>query len=338
MKTPNLIQHLRNHLNPLALAGAVLASAGVAQAGDLIVLDGTACTAKNELRPPANVTNGSGMTGTGPTATHAGNDPDQCWLSHLGLPQWFRVDLGATYSVENMLVWNGETGVGNIGDHGPNEGPYRGVKQADIYYSTDPTAPGNNFSDAKWTLLGTAGAREFAMRPNTTASFTYTDNITLGVEARVIGFDIKTNWGDYNHVASFAELEFFKASGGGGTTYASWASANGISANPSDDSNNDGVTNGVAYFMNKTGLATNPAINGTTQQVTWPNGGNIPSGQYGTQFVVQISSDLQTWTDVTAIQLDSNTDAVVSPPSDGSLSYTLTGASPRFVRLKVTPN
>jgi len=129
------------------------------------------------------------------------------------------------------------------------------------------------------------------------------------------------------------------ATGAAGTTYASWASANGISANPSDDSNNDGVTNGVAYFMNVTGLATNPAINGTTKQVTWPNGGNIPSGQYGTQFVVQISSDLQTWTDVPVGNLDTNSDYSAGPPAvDGSLSYTLTGASPSFARLKVTPN
>jgi hypothetical protein len=64
----------------------------------------------------------------------------------------------------------------------------------------------------------------------------------------------------------------------------------------------------------------------------------IPSDQYGTQFVVQTSSDLQTWADVPVENLDANTDAVVSPPSDGSLSCILKDPSPRFVRLKVTPN
>ncbi|MCX6878028.1 MAG: autotransporter-associated beta strand repeat-containing protein [Verrucomicrobia bacterium] len=114
--------------------------------------------------------------------------------------------------------------------------------------------------------------------------------------------------------------------------YASWASANGISANPSDDSNNDGVTNGVAYFMNVTGLSTNPAINGTTKKVTWPNGGNIANSEYGAdkQFVVQTSSDLQTWTNVAAGAVD------LTNPNE--VSYTLTGASPSFARLKVTPN
>ncbi|MCX6867778.1 MAG: hypothetical protein NTV46_16480 [Verrucomicrobia bacterium] len=118
----------------------------------------------------------------------------------------------------------------------------------------------------------------------------------------------------------------------GAAGYATWAGANGISPNPSDDTNNDGVANGVAYFMNATGLATNPGINGTTKQVTWPNGGKINSDQYGTQFVVQISSNLQTWTDVPATG-DPNLSNL-----SGSVSYTLTGASPSFARLKVTPN
>ena len=123
--------------------------------------------------------------------------------------------------------------------------------------------------------------------------------------------------------------------------YTSWAATNAGGQEASQDSNNDGVANGVAYFMNATGLATNPAINGTTKKVTWPNGGKIPSDQYGIQFVVQTSSDLQTWADVPATGDPNliNTNYSAGPPAvDGELSYTLTGTSPRFVRLKVTPN
>ncbi len=118
--------------------------------------------------------------------------------------------------------------------------------------------------------------------------------------------------------------------------YGTWAAANSISLIPSEDTNNDGVANGVAYFMNKTGLATNPDIDGTGK-VTWPNGGNIPSSAYGTQFVVQTSSDLQTWTDV--VGTGPSADPKLSNQSD-SVSYTLTltDPGPRFVRLKVTPN
>ncbi len=122
------------------------------------------------------------------------------------------------------------------------------------------------------------------------------------------------------------------------SAYVTWATTN-VGGEPSDqDFNKDSVVNGVAFFMNKTGIATNPVLNGTTLKVTWPNGGNLPSSAYGTEFVVQTSSNLLTWDDVPVGELDSNTEYSAGPPAvDGELSYTLTGPSPRFVRLKVTP-
>jgi hypothetical protein len=45
--------------------------------------------------------------------------------------------------------------------------------------------------------------------------------------------------------------------------------------------------------------------------------------------VVQTSTDLVTWEDVSEGNLDTN---------DGSLSYIVTGEGKQFVRLKVTPN
>lgn len=113
--------------------------------------------------------------------------------------------------------------------------------------------------------------------------------------------------------------------------YTVWASTNAGGGLPDGDSNNDGVQNGVAYFMNATGIATNPALNATTRTVTWTNGGNIPYSDYGNQFVVQTSDDLVTWTDVLLF------DPQLTNTS-GSVSYTFTGTAPHFVRLKVTPN
>jgi len=114
------------------IAGLVFA--GSAQAG-LIDLDGTATTVSGatypSLRPGANVTNGSGMTGSGATGTHTGDDPDQGWLSNLSGDVWLTVNFGATYDVETMYVWNGESGVAVSG---PEEGFSRGVATADIYY------------------------------------------------------------------------------------------------------------------------------------------------------------------------------------------------------------
>ena len=113
--------------------------------------------------------------------------------------------------------------------------------------------------------------------------------------------------------------------------YTVWASTNAGGGLPEGDSNNDGVKNGIAYFMNATGIATNPALDATTRTVAWPNGGIILSSEYGTQFVVQTSNDLVIWTDV-----------LLSDPqltnTSGSVSYTFTGTAPHFARLKVTPN
>ena len=66
--------------------------------------------------------------------------------------------------------------------------------------------------------------------------------------------------------------------------------------------------------------------------MTWTNGGNIPSTAYGTQFVVQTSPDLVTWTPV------AGTDPKLGNTA-GSVSYTLPpGAGKTFVRLVVMPN
>jgi autotransporter-associated beta strand protein len=120
---------------------------------------------------------------------------------------------------------------------------------------------------------------------------------------------------------------------GASAGYPSWASANAGGQAADLDFDNDGTSNGVEYFMNAAaGFTANPQLNGSNT-ITWPNGGNIPASAYGTQFVVQTSPDLSIWTDVPLGQLTTNTDG-----PGGSLTYQLTGAAPRFVRLVVTPN
>ena len=115
--------------------------------------------------------------------------------------------------------------------------------------------------------------------------------------------------------------------------YDSWAATNAGGQAADLDFDNDGTTNGIEYFMNAAaGFTANPQLNGSNT-ITWPNGGNIPASAYGTQFVVQTSNNLTNWTDVPVGQLTTNTNG-----PGGSLTYTLTGTAPRFVRLVVTPN
>ena len=112
--------------------------------------------------------------------------------------------------------------------------------------------------------------------------------------------------------------------------YSGWAATHAGGQTAVLDFDNDGTKNGLEYFMNSAaGFTANPTLNGSNT-ITWPNGGNTAPGAYGTEFVVQTSNDLATWVDVPAINLASNTTTL--------LSYTLTGAAPRFIRLKVSPN
>jgi autotransporter-associated beta strand protein len=113
--------------------------------------------------------------------------------------------------------------------------------------------------------------------------------------------------------------------------YTSWKIDNAGGQDPSLDWDEDGISNGVEFFMNApSGFTSNPAL--AAGVISWTNGGNIDIAAYGTQYVVQTSDDLVIWADVPAGELTSN-----SAGPDGSLTYTLNGPGKRFVRLKVSP-
>ena len=105
--------------------------------------------------------------------------------------------------------------------------------------------------------------------------------------------------------------------------YSDWAAtyAGGQAANL--DYNHDGVQNGIAYFMGKNGIATNPGV--VLGKVNWPHANAV------TSFGVQVSSDLVNW----AAANPADVDTVSSP---GHVIYTLpSGAGKKFCRLTVVP-
>ncbi|MCX6873870.1 MAG: autotransporter-associated beta strand repeat-containing protein [Verrucomicrobia bacterium] len=107
------------------------------------------------------------------------------------------------------------------------------------------------------------------------------------------------------------------------SAYDAWAAlhAGGQAANL--DYNNDGVANGIAYFMGMNDLATNPGvING---KVNWPHVGVVAS------FEVQVSDNLADWRPANPADVDTTTDP-------GLVTYTMpSGAAQQFCRLSVTP-
>ncbi len=105
--------------------------------------------------------------------------------------------------------------------------------------------------------------------------------------------------------------------------YASWAATNAGGQTAELDFDNDGVANGIEFFMGETGstFTANPAVVGG--KVTWPKS----TGFTGT-YAVETSPDLAVWTAATEGVVDNGT----------SVEYTLpTGEVRLFLRLAVTP-
>ena len=117
----------------------------------------------------------------------------------------------------------------------------------------------------------------------------------------------------------------FGGTGPSGGGFSAWQTANNATGQTSDqDHDNDGVENGIEYFMGQTGssFTAMPGLD-ATNKVSW----TMDAAYQGT-YEVQTSPDLVTWTNVDP----------KPTPADGTLSYTLpSGAGKLFVRLLVTP-
>jgi autotransporter-associated beta strand protein len=112
--------------------------------------------------------------------------------------------------------------------------------------------------------------------------------------------------------------------------YATWAAANAPGQTMDQDHDNDGVKNGIEYFMGLSGSAftANPApVSGI---VTWPMGATY-AGVYGNDYEVQTSTDLVTWT-LVPVGTGDNT---VTVTAGTSVVYDMPTGGKRFVRLVV---
>lgn len=143
---------------------------------------------------------------------------------------------------------------------------------------------------------------------------------TYGASFNISGFFNNSGGNQWTFTQSTGVLAVQAAASG----YASWAATNGGGQTADLDFDNDGVANGVEFFMGQTGssFTANPPLAGNT--VTWPKS----AGFVGT-YKVETSSDLNIRTDVTGSAVDNGT----------SVSYTLPTGNPKlFVHLVVTPN
>jgi autotransporter-associated beta strand protein len=122
-------------------------------------------------------------------------------------------------------------------------------------------------------------------------------------------------------------------------SYSSWQAANGTDQAENLDHDNDGVPNGVEFFLggttDTTGFTPLPGVTDSsgTLSVTWTKGATY-LGTYGTGFVVETSDTLAgPWTTEIA---DPNPGFTVTFPSSTEVKYTFPAGARNFARLKVT--
>ncbi|MEO5915759.1 MAG: autotransporter-associated beta strand repeat-containing protein [Luteolibacter sp.] len=136
-------------------------------------------------------------------------------------------------------------------------------------------------------------------------------------------------WGSSTAVPTPAHIDNTHFSGTGVVSvttapagYNTWATANAGGGAADGDYDNDGVRNGMEFFFGATGstFTANPAL--VAGKITWPK-----SATFAGTYKVETSTNLVTWTDVTASAVDNGTSVTYTPA---------TGDPARFVRLNVT--
>ncbi len=270
--------------------------------------------------PPVTVTSNQGST-----ATFQFNDARNGWV-YDGPRTTFLGD--GNYNMMDGHVNSTLEGVGHKFDMEMTGIPFATY---DVIFYMGANLP--QFGDGTGVIKFNGGAdRAFKLKPGAFDG-TFTEMVDATTEGNYIVFTNVTGssfttqtWGtgpgDFNHVGPFG-FQIREATATTGFT--AWADANDASGQTADqDHDDDGVENGVEYFMGETGstFTAMPGLDGTNT-ITWPM-----DPAYAGTYEVQTSPDLGTWTNVDPRPV----------PVSGNLSYLLPpGLGIQFVRLLVTP-
>jgi hypothetical protein len=182
-----------------------------------------------------------------------------------------------------------------------------GTHAADFTVTALPTSP-----------VTASGSTTFQVTFTPSGSGTRTATLTLANDDSVVGtFD-------------------FAIQGTGVSPFATWQTLNGASGTIAADHDNDGVPDGIEYFVggpngNTTGQTTLPSIinSSGTLSITWIKGTGYP-GVYGSDYLIETTATMTgTWTPETVgvnVTLTGNNVTYTFPAAAGNR---------RFVRLKV---
>jgi autotransporter-associated beta strand protein len=162
------------------------------------------------------------------------------------------------------------------------------------------------------------------------ASLRFGDGTGTGLTSTQLGLVAATGFSSFSLDAN----GYLTATSTGG--YSSWQTANSTGQMIDLDHDNDGVSNGVEYFLggnsNTTGFTVLPAVFNAagTLSVTWTKAAVGYNGNYGTDFWVETSATLAagSWTNET---LGGNVTI-----TGNAVKYTFPAGTKNFARLKVT--
>ncbi|MCF7673995.1 MAG: DUF5018 domain-containing protein [Akkermansiaceae bacterium] len=198
---------------------------------------------------------------------------------------------------------------------------------SDLGVFVDPTpetpgGPGGLLNIADDTDFGGAGENmnwhsqgqnDGPMTETMLAGVDFSTTIDLNTAAVMIG----NGYGDGTKYSGTITVTYDDVSAG---SYTAWADINAGGQTAEKDFNNDGVQNGIAYFMGVTGIATNPDV--VDGKVAWPHSADAT----GITYRVLTSEDLGAWMDVTGNAIEDG----------GFLTYNLPKITQKlFVRLEV---
>jgi len=158
------------------------------------VIDGATITAGasswEEGKEPENTVNGSGLDETG--LLHGNTGEGTMWLSRDGadLPAWIEYDLGRTYKLHEMWVWNSNESLEKVVGIG--------FKEVVIDYSVD---------GIEFATLGTT--HQFNPAPGT-ANYEHNTTIDMqGISARYVRLTANSNFKNIFEQYSLSEVRFF---------------------------------------------------------------------------------------------------------------------------------
>ncbi len=154
-------------------------------------------------RDPLYAVNGAGMTGNAHNSDAANS---KMWMgANSTLSKWFKVNLGASYVLDFMDIWN-------LNWAGYTD---RGSKGIMVYYSNSVSDPGNPIDNPDnwtfvttampWTLLEAPGANDYG-----TTNIIRPDVVSFGstVTARWVALKITTYYG--GSYCGLSEIRFYK--------------------------------------------------------------------------------------------------------------------------------